>query len=96
MAFAWRSRGHRILDDAALGKKPHFELVVQNVSEKEIHFLASDEAPNPRELNFLADNRTVAVSPTRIRPRLSGISSRATAACYGCSQKKDAMMTERP
>ena len=49
------------LGDALLGKKPHFELVVQNVSEKEIHFLASDEAPNPRELNFRADNRTVAV-----------------------------------
>jgi beta-lactamase regulating signal transducer with metallopeptidase domain len=57
MALAWPP----MFDDAALGKKPHFELVVQNVSEKEIHFLASDEAPNPRELNFRADNRTVLV-----------------------------------
>jgi hypothetical protein len=38
------------LGDALLGKKPHFELVVQNVAEKEIHFLASDEAPNPRRM----------------------------------------------
>ncbi|MEQ1828832.1 MAG: M56 family metallopeptidase, partial [Pirellula sp.] len=57
MALAWPP----IFDDAALGKKPHFQLVVQNVSEKEIHFLASDDAPNPRELNFRADNRTVLV-----------------------------------
>ena len=49
------------LGDGLLGKKPHFELVVQNVSEKEIHFLASDDAPNPREFNFRADNRTVLV-----------------------------------
>ncbi len=49
------------LGDALLGKKPHFELVVQNVAEKEIHFLASDEAPNPRELVFRAENRTVLV-----------------------------------
>jgi beta-lactamase regulating signal transducer with metallopeptidase domain len=57
MALAWPP----IFDDAALGKKPYFQLVVQNVSEKEIHFLASDDAPNPRELNFRADNRTVLV-----------------------------------
>jgi hypothetical protein len=47
------------LGDAMLGKKPHFELVVQNVAEKEIHFLASDEAPNPRRLLIREGDRIV-------------------------------------
>ena len=47
------------LGDALIGKKPHFELVVQNVSEKEIHFLASDEAPNPRRMLIREGERIV-------------------------------------
>lgn len=55
MALAWPPA----LGDAMLGKKPHFEVVVQNVSEKEIHFLASDEAPNPRKLLIREGERIV-------------------------------------
>lgn len=57
MALAWPPN----FDEEALGKKPHFQLVVQNVSEQEIRFSAGEDSPNPRELNFLVDERIVTV-----------------------------------
>jgi beta-lactamase regulating signal transducer with metallopeptidase domain len=55
MALAWP----HALGDPLLGKKPHFELVVQNVSENEVHFIAGDEAPNPRRMLIREGERTV-------------------------------------
>ncbi|MFN0125714.1 MAG: M56 family metallopeptidase, partial [Verrucomicrobiales bacterium] len=48
MALAWPPS----FDDDALGKKPHFELVVQNVSKKAVWLTAGDAAPNPRRLTL--------------------------------------------
>ncbi len=47
------------LGDAMLGKEPYFQLVVQNVSKKEVHFIASDTAPNPRKILFREGERIV-------------------------------------
>ena len=57
MALAWPPS----FDEELLGSESFFQLVVQNVSNKEIHFHAGDNAPNPRELTSLANDRAVLV-----------------------------------
>ncbi|MEZ5327193.1 MAG: M56 family metallopeptidase [Verrucomicrobiales bacterium] len=46
MALAWPPA----LNDALIGDEATFQLVVQNVSDGEVHFLANADAPNPRRM----------------------------------------------
>ncbi len=47
------------LRDVLLGVEEYYQLVVQNVSEKALRFTASDDAPNPRSMQWREGERTI-------------------------------------
>lgn len=55
MALAWPP----MFDDEVLGKDPCFQLVVQNVTDKDVRFTAGDDAQNPRKMLIREGERIV-------------------------------------
>ena len=57
LALAWPP----VLNDALLGHDEYFKLVVQNVSDREVRFVASASEPNPRKMLWREGTRLVQV-----------------------------------